>query len=161
MTKAFWQFWLFLIPGIAVSHLISVFSHDLMGIPRGVPFGRFGIIGSAAQISLLLLPFAIGAALAAIFYFKRHEAKAGTQEVFNCAKKIGRSCIGFDLPVLCAVRSMVWPNASTRLDDYNFPFCASLGGSGYILGHVSKYYQFNCFLAKSQLKNYNKQKAAP
>ncbi|MCX8955516.1 hypothetical protein OU790_19040 [Ruegeria sp. NA] len=93
MTKAFWQFWLFLIPGIAVSHLISVFSHDLMGIPRGVPFGRFGIIGSTAQISLLLLPFAIGAALAAIFYFKRYEAKAGTQEVFNCAKKIGEAVL--------------------------------------------------------------------
>ncbi|WP_170334384.1 hypothetical protein [Ruegeria arenilitoris] len=89
MARSFWQFWLFFIPGIAVSHLISIFSHDLMSIPRGVPFGRFGIIGAIAQISLLLLPFAIGASLAAMLYFKRYEAKSDPQEVLNCAKKIG------------------------------------------------------------------------
>ncbi|MEX0329638.1 MAG: hypothetical protein AB3N07_13020 [Ruegeria sp.] len=89
MARSFWQFWLFLIPGIAVSYLVSIFSHDLMGIPRGVPFGRFGTIGAFAQISLLLLPFAIGASLAAIFYFKRHNTLAAPQEIISCSKKIG------------------------------------------------------------------------
>ncbi|MEW2915433.1 hypothetical protein AB1A64_00020 [Ruegeria sp. ANG10] len=89
MAKSFWQFWLFLIPGIAVSYLISIFSHDLMGIPRGVPFGRFGVAGTVAQISLMLLPFAIGAFVSAILYFRRFGNHTSGRQIVICATMIG------------------------------------------------------------------------
>ncbi|WP_160116544.1 hypothetical protein [Ruegeria sp. AU67] len=106
MTKAFWEFWLFLIPGAIVSRLISIFSHDIMGVARGVPFARFGIVGTVAQISLLLLPFVIGASIAAVFYFRRHRRIVDSREVANCAKKIGYFI--FALTVLFFALSGAW-----------------------------------------------------
>ncbi|KUJ76732.1 hypothetical protein [Ruegeria profundi] len=106
MTKSFWDFWLFLIPGGVLSYIISFLSHDLLGIPQGVPFARFGITGTIAQISLLLLPFAISASLAAIFYFRRHRRSETGQEIVKCAKKIGFTI--FALTILYFVLSGAW-----------------------------------------------------
>lgn len=61
MTVTYLVFWLFTIIGVVVSYLISIFTHNLFGIARNVPFYELGFIGIVFQIVLVSLPFAIGA----------------------------------------------------------------------------------------------------
>jgi len=86
-------FWLFVVVGSLVSDGLSSVIHTMIGIPRGVPLPRIGIIGSVAQIFLMMLPFTIASVLTGWIFFRRARRSADKSEVNRFSKSVAWSTV--------------------------------------------------------------------
>ncbi|WP_170431651.1 hypothetical protein [Ruegeria arenilitoris] len=106
MAVTYLVFWLFTIIGVFVSYLASIFTHNLFGIPSNVQFYELGLVGIAAQLTLLALPFATGAFVAGLQFSDWSNRVISNRGILKFATIIGLSVLALTLPLF--VLSGVW-----------------------------------------------------